>query len=153
VSGPRQLCTFRVGPLLLGLPLEDVQEVLDDERPVTPVPLAPRAVRGLINLRSQVVLSLDLHVVLQLEGRASGGMNVVLRGREESICLHVDEVGDVLELTRPHLDETPANLRAELRALVSGLWKLDDELLLVLDAAETVSRGIAGDTGHEGRST
>ena len=62
-----QLCTFRVGDLLLGLPLEDVQEVLDDSRPVVRVPLAPPAVRGLINLRSQVVLSLDLRRLLEDE--------------------------------------------------------------------------------------
>jgi chemotaxis signal transduction protein len=57
--GNASWCTFRLGGRLYGIRVERVQEVLKP-MPLTPVPLAPAAVRGLLNLRGQIVTALDL---------------------------------------------------------------------------------------------
>jgi purine-binding chemotaxis protein CheW len=67
----RQLCTFRIDGLLFGVEITHVQEVLRAQ-PMTPVPLANAAVRGLINLRGQIVTALDLRHRLGLAALPPG---------------------------------------------------------------------------------
>ena len=61
----KQLCTFRVDGMLFGIDVRDVQEVICHQR-MTQVPLAPRLIGGLINLRGQIVTALHLRERLGL---------------------------------------------------------------------------------------
>ena len=64
----RRFCTFNLNQLWFGIPVERVQEVIASPA-VTPVPLAPRAVAGLINLRGQIVTVIDPRRRLGCENR------------------------------------------------------------------------------------
>jgi chemotaxis signal transduction protein len=55
----RQFATFRVGNLLFGVDVHEVQEIIRSQQ-LTPVPLAPEVVRGLMNLRGQIITAIDL---------------------------------------------------------------------------------------------
>lgn len=136
-SAQRQLCTFVLDDLCLGLPVEDVQEVLRAQA-LTRIPLAPPAVQGLINLRGQIVTALDLRRVLSLPAGESGQepMNLVLRG--EGFSLLVDEIGDVVSVADEAGEDPPATLRPGLRATSSAVFKLRDQLLIELDAARLI---------------
>lgn len=57
MAGAKQFCTFHVGEGYFGIPVERVQEVVRPQ-PITPVPLAPKVVRGLINLRGQILTAM-----------------------------------------------------------------------------------------------
>ena len=134
MTQPRQLCTFRLDGLSFGVPVEQVQEVLHSQ-PMTRVPLAPAVVRGLINLRGQIVTAFDLHRRLGLAERRADfvPMNVVVRTDDGPVSFLVDEIGDVVEV-HPEQFETPPNtLRGPARQLVLGAYKLPNQLLLVLD--------------------
>lgn len=76
----QQLCTFLLDGYLFGVPVPQVQEVIRYQ-PMTPIPLAPGAVVGLINLRGQIVVAIDLRRRLALGNRPAGElpMNVVVR--------------------------------------------------------------------------
>ena len=76
----KQLCTFHVADGYFGIPVEQVQEVVRPQ-PITPVPLAPKVVRGLINLRGQILTAIDLRFRLGLgePGDQEKLMNVVVR--------------------------------------------------------------------------
>ena len=93
-----QVCTFSLDHLFLGIEVLQVQEVIRAQA-LTRVPLAHRAVRGLINLRGQIVTAIDLRERLGLPAQPDGreSMNVVLRTDEGAVSLLVDEIGDVLE--------------------------------------------------------
>ncbi|MBM3986657.1 MAG: chemotaxis protein CheW [Planctomycetes bacterium] len=134
MSKPRQFCTFYLGRALFGVEVHKVQEVLRDQV-MTPVPLAPDVVRGLINLRGQIVTAIDLRRRLDRGPRENGGrsMNVVLRTEEGAVSLLVDEIGDVLEIDDSVLERPPENLRGVSRELISRVAKLEHELLLLLD--------------------
>jgi purine-binding chemotaxis protein CheW len=77
-----QYCTFELGDLLLGIEVSRVQEVLRG-LPVTPVPLAPAEVTGLMNLRGQIVLVIDLRRRLDMEARKADAAvtNVLVQTR------------------------------------------------------------------------
>lgn len=132
-------CTFRVGPLSLGVDVLQVQEVLRAQ-PTTPVPLADATVRGLMNLRGQIVMAFDLRRRLGLTDRADGtpAMNVVVRTAHGPVSLQVDEIGDVLELDDAAFEPAPENLQGLPSELIRGVYKLDGRLLHLLDTQKTL---------------
>jgi purine-binding chemotaxis protein CheW len=129
-----QFCTFYLDKLLFGVELKTVQEVIRSLE-VTQVPLAPRVVSGLINLRGQIVTAVDLRRRLEMEPRAADvpAMNVVVRSDDGAVSLLVDEIGDVVEVDDSSFERPPETLRGSVRTIVTGVHKLNDRLMLVLD--------------------
>lgn len=141
----RQFCTFHLGDLFLGIEVLKVQEVIRAQQ-MTRVPLAPNAVRGLINLRGQIVTAIDLREHLGLPPRGDGRapMNVVVRTDEGAVSLLVDEIADVLEVEEDQYEAPPETLRASARELIRGVYKLEGRLLLVLDTEKAIALEPAG---------
>jgi len=130
----RQLATFSVEDLLFGVDVLDVREVLLYQQ-MTRVPLASSVIEGLINLRGQIVTALDLRRCLGMRDRQADTlpMNVVVNCRSEAVSLLVDDIGDVLDVRHDSFEPPPATLPGRVRQVLSGVYKLDRKLLLVLD--------------------
>ncbi|MCA0437345.1 MAG: chemotaxis protein CheW [Austwickia sp.] len=135
-----QYCTFRLGGHLFGVPVETVQEVLRQQE-LTKVPLSSPEVRGLINLRGQIVVTVDLRCRIGLPERAADTpvTNVVVRTSEGATSLLVDEIGDVLEPDLDRFEAPPETVPARVRDLVVRVCKLDHDLMLVLDTDKAVA--------------
>jgi purine-binding chemotaxis protein CheW len=135
----RQYCTFFVDGHYFGLDVLKVQEVLRYQE-MTRVPLAPPTVRGLINLRGQIVTAIDLRRRLEFEDRPPTQLpvNVIVQTDDGPVSLLVDEIGDVLEVSDETFELPPETLRHAARDLIVGVYKLDERLLLILDAERTV---------------
>jgi purine-binding chemotaxis protein CheW len=133
-NGVYQFATFAVGDLYFGVEVLRVQEVLKYQ-PMTKVPLMPGVVRGLINLRGQIVPAIDLRERLALAPRPDDSlpMNVVVRTSGGVVSLLVDEIDDVLEIDAHQAEATPATVTGAARDLITGVYKLKDQLLLALD--------------------
>jgi purine-binding chemotaxis protein CheW len=144
MSDTRQLCTFHLGPMFFGIDVLQVQEVLRFQQ-MTRVPLAPGVIRGLINLRGQIVAAIDLRERLGLQPRPDGQdpMNVIVRTEDGAVSLLVDDIGDVLEIESSGLDRSPETVRGSARELIQGVYKLKDRLLLILDTEKTVNLPVA----------
>lgn len=129
-----QYCTFELGPLLLGVEARRVQEVLRAQ-PITPVPLAPGFIRGLMNLRGQIVLVIDLARRLGApEGsQVSRPVNVLTHTSEGIVSLLADRIGDVIDVEPDSFDEVPDTLQGPARDVVSAALRLPERLLLLLD--------------------
>ena len=139
VQASEQFSTFFVADLFFGVDVLNVQEVLRFQ-PMTPVPQAPGVIEGLINLRGQIVTAIDMRRKLKLPPRPTEQvpMNVVVRTQDGPVSLLVDEIGDVLDVEAATYERPPDNLDAAARELITGVYKLKDRLLLVLDAERTV---------------
>ncbi|PIQ97674.1 MAG: chemotaxis protein CheW [Nitrospinae bacterium CG11_big_fil_rev_8_21_14_0_20_56_8] len=139
MSDEKQFCTFYLDENFFGVEVEKVQEVLKYQE-MTSVPLAPSVVRGLINLRGQIITALDLRRRLQMDDRPEGQlpMNVVLRTEDGAVSLLVDEIGDVLEMADERFESPPDTISGVTRDLVRGVYKLDDRLLLILNTDRTI---------------
>jgi purine-binding chemotaxis protein CheW len=135
-----RLCTFIVGDLLLGLPVEEVSEVVRAEV-LTPVPLAPSGVLGLLNLRGRIVTAVDARVLFGLAPRETGEptAHVIVRVLDEQVSLVVDRTSDVVTVTSHQLEEVPETVDADIRRLLTGSYQRAGTLLLVLDSALAVS--------------
>jgi purine-binding chemotaxis protein CheW len=136
----RRFCTFYVDPLLLGIDIERVEEVLRDET-VTPVPLAHRDVAGLLNLRGQIVTAIDARrrLAITAQSAATAPTIVVIRSAGEAVSLLVDRAGEVVEVDDDCFVEVPDTVGATIRAFVTGAYQLDGNLLLVLDPDQTLA--------------
>jgi len=139
MSSERQYCTFTLADGFFGIEVSDVQEVLR-EMTLTPVPLAHGTVRGLINLRGQIVTAIDLRRRLELEARPDdeNPMNIVVRTPDGAVSLLVDKIGDVLVVDAEMFEAPPETIVPGVRELLAGVSQLEDRLLLVLDLAKTV---------------
>jgi purine-binding chemotaxis protein CheW len=140
IVAERQFCTFYLGPHYFGIDVLNVQEVIRYQE-MTRVPLAPPVVRGLINLRGQIVTALDLRRRLELPELSADRqpVNVVVQTDDGAVSLLVDEIGDVLEVPEQTFERPPETLKGAARELIRGAYKLDGRLLLVLDIARTVN--------------
>ena len=130
----RQFATFVLDRYYFGVEVLMVQEVIRYQD-MTRVPLAPRVVQGLINLRGQIVTAIDLRRRLDLPERPDGvqPMNVVVRTSDGVVSLLVDEIGDVIEAAQADFEPAPQTIHGAARELVTGVYKLKDRLLLALD--------------------
>ena len=133
-----QCCTFTLDGLWFGVAVDRVQEIVRHLR-LTRVPLAPPVIRGLMNLRGQIVTAIDLRRRLEFPDRKAGDlpMNVVIRTEEGLVSLLVDQIGDVVVETDTR-DAPPLTLTGAARELIRGAYQLPDRLLLDLDLARAL---------------
>jgi purine-binding chemotaxis protein CheW len=136
----KQFCTFLVDGLYFGIEVLRVQEVIRFQE-MTRVPLANPCIKGLINLRGQIVTAIDLRRGLELSERPDGSlpMNVVVRTSDGAVSLLVDEIGDVLNVEQDTFERPPETISGIARELISGVYKLKDRLLLVMDTDKAVN--------------
>ncbi len=145
-----QYSTFYLGDRRFGLPILSVREIIRSCE-ITPVPLAPRHVRGLLNLRGQIVTILDLAVRLDIQDRPDAREShvVVLAGGEPAMSARertldqgggedmagflVDGIGDVVEADVGQTKPAPANVTEAEGRLLSGVIQADSGLLALLD--------------------
>ena len=138
-ANTQQFATFRVAEMFMGIELSSVQELMRYQE-MASVPLAPFAVEGLINLRGQIVIALDMRRILglpRMERSESLPMNIIVHSEGGTVSLLVDEICDVLEMAPGSATSLPDNLPPRQRALLKAVYQLDSGLLLVLNT-ETV---------------
>ena len=135
-----ELVTFYVGDLLLGAEISQVEEI-NRHIEMTPVPHAPESVRGVVNLRGEVVTVLDLRTILGL-GRTAADRNtrnVIVNTAGTRTGLLVDRIADVVNVRWNEIDLPPANLSGVQGRFLLGVYKLENELLSVLDVSEVLA--------------
>ncbi len=123
----------RVGKSMLGVELSRVQEI-NRMVEATFVPRLPPEVRGLINLRGNLVTVLDLARILEQRPSvpARDSRNVIVERHGERFGLLVDAVGDVVTSNQP-LEALPSHMDPQTARWFKGLVQLTDNVMLALD--------------------
>ena len=134
--------TAMIDGQLFGLPIVRVQDVFIPER-LTRVPLAPPEIVGVLNLRGRIVTLIDLRRRFGLGERKEGQdvMAIGVESRGESYGLLIDRVGGVVELEGVAREPNPVNLDQRLAQMSSGIYRLDDQLLVVVDVDRVLDIG------------
>ena len=130
----REYVTAVIGGQLFGLPILRVQDVFAPER-LTTVPLAPAEIAGVLNLRGHIVTLINMRRRLGLGDQEGGGspMAVGVESRGESYGWHSPDVPEVLKLADIACEPNPTNLDRGLATVSTGIYRLDGQLLMVLD--------------------
>jgi purine-binding chemotaxis protein CheW len=129
-----EFITALIDGQLFGLPIDRVQDVFVPSR-LTRVPLAPFEVGGVLNLRGRIVTVIDLRRRLGYADRAAGAptMAIGIEHGGEAYGLLVDSVGEVMRIADTVRTGNPVNLNARLAEVSAGVYRLEAELLIVLD--------------------
>jgi purine-binding chemotaxis protein CheW len=134
--------TFTTAGQMFGLPIERVQDVFKPTN-ITRVPLAGPEIAGVLNLRGRIVTAIDMRRRLDLRAREDGqqpmAIGIELKG--ESFGLLVDAVGEVLKLPDSGREQNPINLDRRLARVSAGVYRLEDELLVILDIDRVLELG------------
>lgn len=139
-SAQQEFVTFRLGQQLFGISVLAVQDVMRYQT-IAPIPLAPEVIAGLLNVRGRIATAYDMRRRLGLPSfvRTEEIMMVVLDFQHELFALMVDAVGDVLSLPMNSFEKVPPNMDSGWRGLAVGVFKLDKELLVILDVANVIN--------------
>lgn len=134
VGGNEQYVTMTIAGQLFGIPVLSVQDVLGPQK-ITRVPLSPPEVAGSLNLRGRVVTALNMRKRLSLPENEEGSdsMSIVVEHGGELYSLIIDEVGEVLSLNNSIYERNPGTLDPRWREVAAGVYRLDKELMVVLD--------------------
>jgi len=132
-----QFSTFWLEDRLYGINVMGVQEVTVS-LPMTRVPLAPKYVFGLINLRGQISTAVDLRTLFGMEKSPSNTetMNVVCNSVDMLFSFLVDRIGDVIEVTDEQFETTPETIPYEIRRFMSGVYKIEGQILSVIEVSQ-----------------
>lgn len=143
ISGESQeFVTMTIQGQLFGIPVLSVQDVLGPQK-ITRIPLASSEVAGALNLRGRIVTAIDVRRRLSLPPSEDGSqsMSVVVDFRGELYSLIIDSVGEVLSLPSDSLERNPATLDPAWREVSLGVYRLEKQLLVILDVARLLNFG------------
>ena len=135
-----QFATFYVGDMLLGVDIQQVQEI-NRQLNVTEVPHSPVHIRGVINLRGEVTTVADLRKILGLPpGEVTHeGRNLIVTSQGESIGFLVDRISDILTLRSDQTDPPPTNVDGVAARFFSSVHSMESEILVILNIEEALS--------------
>ncbi len=153
----KQFSTFHIGDMLCGIDILLVKEI-NRQLEITEVAGAPVFIRGLLNLRGQIITVIDIGIRLGFEGQVptSRSRCIVLKtiaelnalpqsaGIEEEtttdmVGLFVDRVSDMVAVNDSEIQYPPANLGNIDSKYLTGVIQLEDELLVILKLGEILS--------------
>ncbi len=125
---------------MFGIPVLEVQDVLGSQK-VTKIPMAPPEVAGALNLRGRIVTAIDVRKRLGLDDpdNEKPQMSVVVEHQNELYSLIIDRVGDVLSLSSESFESNPPTLDSLWREISMGIYRLEKELLVVLDVSKVLN--------------
>jgi purine-binding chemotaxis protein CheW len=151
-----EFVSFYLDERLYGLDIRYVKEIHPNVS-IVPVPLSPPHLRGLVNIRGQVVLALDIAVIFGRPRRpiTETSQIIILKTAAELRCVRglpdgldlgpfgdkpvgflVDRIGDVVRVAPKALLPAPAHLGAENERFVSHVANPNGDLQIILDARE-----------------
>lgn len=144
-NATREYVTIRLAGQLLGIPVLMVHDVLSPQR-ITRIPLAPDWVAGVLNLRGRIVTAIDLRQRLGFKPHDERGkeMSVVVEHHGESYSLQIDQVGEVLSLEDSAIERNPVTLDQRWREVSLGIYRLEEELLVIVDVERLLDFETAG---------
>lgn len=139
-TATQEFVTMRLGNQLFGISVLAVQDVMRHQN-IAPIPLSPEVIQGSLNVRGRIVTAYNMRRRLGLPefDAMAKLMMVVVDFQHELFALMVDSVGDVLQLSMNSFEKIPANMDASWRTIAAGVFKLEKELLVILDVAHVIN--------------
>lgn len=140
-AGEGQYLTFMLQNQGYGVPILSVREI-NQIVDITPIPKAPRFVKGVINLRGKIIPVVDLPMKFGM-GTSDFSREtciVVIETDSGQVGIIVDRVSDVVELGQRSIEPPPALGDSDELRFLMGMGKVDDRVLLLVDIRNALSR-------------
>lgn len=128
-----QYCGFKLGNDFYAVPIMNVQEVVKAQS-ISEVPCSSAVVKGLINLRGQIVTSINLKSVFEYSDDIKDEyMNIIVRNHDSLASLMVDEILDVMEFEEMQKADVPDNVNFQVKKYFDCVYKRPEDLVTILN--------------------
>lgn len=137
----RQYVVFNIADEEYCIEILKVQEIIR-RTPITWLPRRPEYVKGVINLRGEIIPIVDLRVKFGLEAQKYSKFTRILIGQiEKRMCgMIVDNVAEVITLTPGQIEKAPVTVsRSASAEYIMGIAKVEKRVLILLDIARVLS--------------
>ena len=135
-SDEEKYIIFTLSNKMYGVPILNVLEIgtLDN---ITPVPNLPIWIRGVTNIRGEIVSVVDLGTYLGIAkmDRLDSGKMLVIRSLDEEIssAIIVDHVSQIYNVPKESIMKTETKVEDKMTPFLSGVCDFNDELIILLD--------------------
>lgn len=152
-----QYLTFLVDKEKLAINIHDVKEIIEISN-ITRVPMTPDYIRGVINLRGNVVPVVDLSARLgreksEISKRSCIVLVEIMTGEEtQSIGMLVDQVDEILEIPDANIQPAPefgADIRVEF---IQAMGRVEDDFIILLEISRVLSVSELSQLGQMAKS-
>lgn len=134
-----KILTVTIGEQMFGIEAEHINSIMERTES-TDVPQAGKRIAGLINMRGRIVTMVDVRECLGMTGNNdTAHMNVSVEKGGEMYGMLFDSVDDILELPPDKMEPVPAVLDERWNGIARGIYRLPDNLLIVLDTEKLVA--------------
>lgn len=135
-----QLVVFHIEDEEFGVPIDDIQEIIKVGT-ITPIPDMPDFIRGVINVRGDIVTTIDIKSRFSIpEKRKSSSRHVMITRQKDCLFgLIVDEVTEVLRIDEKEIKPPPSMIAQIDKAFVEGIVPYEERLLILLDLTKVLS--------------
>jgi purine-binding chemotaxis protein CheW len=134
-----QLIVFRIGDEEFGVPISAVQEIIKVGT-ITPIPDSPAFIKGLINVRGEIVAIIDVRARFFLSMDAEPSRHIIIARQDENLFgLLVNEVMEVLRIQESDIKSPPRLMTKIHEDYVHGVITHDGRLIILLDIQQVIS--------------
>ncbi len=149
-----QLVNFRLREEEIGVDVASVREItrVGD---ITHIPEAPSFIRGVTNLRGQIIAVIDLAKQFGFPPRdelSDSARIVITEVKGQTVGMLVDEVPEVLKIPVENIEPTPELVQSGVeKQYIKGVAKLENRLIVLLDLEKVLSPREMGEVSRAGR--
>ena len=142
ITADREYAIFNIGDITCGVDIDMVREI-NRNIDITPVYLAPDYVRGVINLRGQIVTVIDMRKKFGMEMRElNKKMRIlVVRFGDEDKGLLVDGVDDIVAGSSDQIELPPSHINSTICKYLQGVYKMEEQLVAIIDVNTILKQG------------
>ncbi len=125
---------FKLGKEYYGIPISKVISI-EKMQEATRIPNGPIHVKGVINLRGEVITLIDLRLKLNMEPKGvDNNSRIIIVSNDEIVAgLIVDSSSEVIEIEKENIDNAPTSSENEYLSYVQGIGKVKDRLIILLE--------------------
>ncbi len=133
-----ELAVFKVGEIICAVEITEIQEI-NRNLDITPVDNAPEHIRGMMNLRGNIITVVDMRAMFSMKVKEKPDNDtriLVVESEGELIGLFVDKMLDVIQAPKKDIEPPPSNIQGVAGRFFSNIYKMEDALAGVLDLKE-----------------
>lgn len=149
-EGGSQYVTFKIGKEEYGIPIRSVQEITGYKK-LSELPNTPEDIVGIFNLRGSVIPIMDPRIKFGMGSTeySKDSVIIIFKSNNKTVGMIVDEVRDVLTIDQGHVDETPA-LTTDLHTeFISGIGKVAEKFIIILNVDKVFGHDITIESKEE----
>lgn len=126
--------TFQLGKEVYGIEIRNVTEIIGFQK-ITPVPDMSEYIRGVINLRGQVIPVMDVRMRFKMDAREYDERTCIIVVRQDNTCvgLIVDTVNEVADISEANISPPPRMSGGKTSRYIQGMGKCGDDVKILLD--------------------